>query len=128
MALWKTLTELEYEADDLRSRITALPDERRVEFYRREQALIKDPDTYAVLNYFLFGLHHFYLGRWLWGTFNLLLFAVGVITFAAGGFLLIILLLLLELPQLFFSQRIVFSHNNRVTRRLLEEFERGITR
>ena len=41
-----------------------LTDEQRKEYYDRFRREVRDPDTYAVLNYFfLAGLHHMYLGN-----------------------------------------------------------------
>ena len=53
-----SMDELKQEEDAIRKEITALPDAKRKEYYRLEDKRIKDPDTYAVLNYFfLAGLH-----------------------------------------------------------------------
>ena len=52
------------EEEALRSEINHLPDELRAQFYNEVKNKIKDPDTYAALNwFFICGLHHFYLGK-----------------------------------------------------------------
>lgn len=46
----------------LRKCVGALPDDKRLAFYKKVEQRLKDPDTYAALNYlFIAGLHHFYL-------------------------------------------------------------------
>lgn len=112
------------ESDELRRRVTQLPSDARRAYYADEAKLIKDPDTYAVLNYFfVFGLHHFYIGKFFTGLICLILYIVGMITFLVGGWVIIVFLALFDLPQLFFSQRIVHKHNNRIARRLVEKYE-----
>ena len=59
------LEELEQEEDELRAQISALPDPERKRYYQQIKPRIRDPDTYAALNYSIVaGLHHFYLGHW----------------------------------------------------------------
>jgi len=112
------------ESDELRQRVTQLPPDARRAYYAEEAKLIKDPDTYAVLNYFfVFGLHHFYIGKFFTGLICLILYIVGMLTFLVGGWIIIVLLALFDLPQLFFSQRIVHKHNNKIARRLVERYE-----
>ena len=112
------------ESDELRRRVTQMPADARRAYYAEEAKLIKDPDTYAVLNYFfVFGLHHFYIGKFFTGLICLILYIVGMVTFLVGGWIIIVLLALFDLPQLFFSQRIVHKHNNQIARRLVEKYE-----
>lgn len=107
--------DLEKQEDALRARVTALEPELRQRYYALEKKRLRDPDTYAVLNYFILGgLHHFYLGRYLWGTVNFALIACGLIYWGIGGWLLVLLVVLIELPQLFRAQRIVHAFNNTV--------------
>lgn len=111
------LEQLHEEEEQLRKQVRELGTEQRKQFYQLQEQQIKDPDTYAVLNYFFVaGLHHFYLRKYLWGSIDLTLMIVGILTFPIGGFVLLILLVLLELPQLFMSQRIVQRYNNQVMR------------
>lgn len=116
------LEQLHEEEEQLRKQVRELSTEQRKQFYKLQEKQIKDPDTYAVLNYFFVaGLHHFYLRKYLWGSIDLTLMIVGILTFPIGGFVLLILLVLLELPQLFMSQRIVQRYNNQVMRDCLAQ-------
>ena len=47
------MQDLKDEEDRLREKLRALSDEQRKQYYRLERERLKDPDTYAVLNYFL---------------------------------------------------------------------------
>ncbi len=106
---------LDQEEDTLRSAVTRLQPEHRKYYYEHERPKLKDPDTYAALNYIIIGgLHHFYLGKWLFGLLNLIGTLVGFLTFGMGGWILIVFVLVIELPQLFRSQRIVKQWNNKV--------------
>jgi TM2 domain-containing membrane protein YozV len=107
--------DVERREDELREQVARLPDPDRADFYRRYEQQIKDPDTYAVLNwFFLAGLHHFYLHRYIRGTTNLLLMLAGIALLfiqPAVGSGLIVVILLLEVPALFRSQIIVADYN-----------------
>lgn len=118
--------EVEAREEALRARARTLPDDRRRELYARAERELKDPDTYAVLNWlFLAGLHHFYLGRVARGALNLGLFLAGVAAIVAGAVLagaaLIFGVTVVELWALFRSGITVQDHNNRVMARLLDE-------
>ena len=114
--------ELVREEDELRSRVTALPPALRQEYYALEKKRIRDPDTYAVLNYFILGgLHHFYLGHHLFGVINFSTLLLGLILWSIGGWVLVLLIVVIELPQLFRAQRIVHAFNNAVMRSCLNE-------
>jgi len=122
--MFESTEALRQESDKLRRRVTQLPPDARRAYYADEAKLIKDPDTYAVLNYFfVFGLHHFYLGKFFTGLICLILYIVGMLTFLVGGWIIILLLAVFDLPQLFFIQRIVHKHNNKIARRLVERYE-----
>ena len=116
---------VEAEEERLREAVNALPDASRRAFYRDARRQVKDPDTYAALNWlFLTGAHHFYLGRWAHGLADLGLLLAGVALLFGPAFPLGIALLLaltaLEAWALFRSQLIVQDWNNRIYRRLLE--------
>lgn len=112
------------EENDIRERIAQLPNELRKAYYAEEEKEIKDPDTYAVLNYFIAGgLHHFYLGNMVFGSINLFLMILGIVFIETFGFLFILAVLIIELPQLFRSQKIVKRHNLRIKKAILEYFE-----
>lgn len=119
-----SMAELKAEEDNLRKEISELPAEQKKMYYTIEEQSIKDPDTYAVLNYFfLAGLHHFYLGKHLFGVLNLLAMLIGIVFFEFFGWVVIVVILLIELPQLFRSQQIVQKYNNQVMRDTLSQFK-----
>ncbi|HEX7047309.1 MAG TPA: TM2 domain-containing protein [Gammaproteobacteria bacterium] len=112
------------ETERLREQVRALDDEQRRRFYEHASAQLRDPDTYAVLNWMFFGVHHFYLGRWLRGAINLLIVTLAVLFMIAGlalvGVSLVIALSVIELLQLFRSQVIVADYNNIVQAEVLQ--------
>ena len=117
-----TQEELNIQEEQLRSEVNALSPEQRKLFYQQEKRLVKDPDTYAVLNWFFAaGLHHFYLGKFQRGAVNLTLMLIGILTIYSFGVFLIIVVLLIELPQLFKSQRIIHQYNNQVMADILKQ-------
>ena len=117
-----TSEQLNAQEEQLRSEVNALSPEQRKLFYQQEKRLVKDPDTYAVLNWFFAaGLHHFYLGKFQRGAVNLMLMLIGILTIYSFGVFLIIVVLLIELPQLFKSQRIVHQYNNQVMADILKQ-------
>lgn len=129
--------QVEQEEEDLRSEINQLPDEARRSFYRIVKKRIKDPDTYAVLNwFFLAGLHHFYLGRWVRGAINMVIFLIGIACILCGsiasyqtfriallGLFMVLGISAIELIALFRSQIIVQHYNNEMTRKTLKELK-----
>ena len=115
------------EEERLRQLANALPDAKRREFYRAVKAELKDPDTYAALNwFFITGLHHFYLGRWGKGAVDLAAFLAGVVLLAfqqwLWGVAIILAVSIWELGALFRSQLIVQDWNNQVYQRWLRRF------
>ncbi|MCF2859128.1 TM2 domain-containing protein [Pseudoalteromonas sp. SMS1] len=117
---------LREQEEALRADISSLTPDARKQYYQLEEQLVKDPDTYAVLNYFFAaGLHHFYLGKIARGILNAVLMLIGLITFAIGGWVLIILVIVIELPQLFKSQKIVRKHNIDVMKGVINELHRA---
>lgn len=105
--------------ETIRQQVREWPDEKRLRFYTEVEKKLKDPDTYATLNYiFIAGLHHFYIGRWLYGLVNIAVFWLGVLLLFTDplwlGILLIAGVTLLELYELFRSQLIVQQYNNQV--------------
>jgi len=118
--------QVQQEEEALRLIIRDLPDDKRKQFYAIAKKKLKDPDTFAVLNYiFVTGLHHFYLGHWLRGMFNLVVFIVGITLIVMGlwqlGLGIIAAISLLEVYALFRSQLIVQDYNNHVMRVTLEK-------
>tara|TARA_R110002126_G_scaffold85942_2_gene207610 strand:- start:1371 stop:1742 length:372 start_codon:yes stop_codon:yes gene_type:complete len=117
--------QVDAEEEQLREQVAALPDEQRKVFYQQLKPLLRDPDTYATLNWcFLAGLHHFYLGLWGRGLFNLLVFVLGVALLFTPlilvGIALLVLISVVELWALFRAQIIIQDWNNQLIRRLLQ--------
>ena len=122
--------DIENQEEFLREEINKLDDEKRKLFFTKVEKEIKDPDTYASLNFlFLTGVHHFYLEKWLKGSINLSLFIFGLVllfgsTFSYGiGLGIILSILVLELNELFKSQIIVQNYNNKVLEKNLKLFK-----
>jgi TM2 domain-containing membrane protein YozV len=119
--------EAELEEESLRVAVRALSDDQRRRFYDIANPRLRDPDTYAALNWSLLaGMHHFYLGRWLRGSATLLCFIGGVAALFSDALrwpaaLVLVVILVIELAELFRSQTIVQNHNNRMMGRVLEE-------
>jgi TM2 domain-containing membrane protein YozV len=118
--------QVEQQQEQLREQIALLPQEQRQRFYQRWQKQVKDPDSYAVLNYLLLaGLHHFYLGKWQRGAINLLVSLVAILLITLGmwfvGMGLLAAVTLIELPALFRSELVVLDHNNQQMQQLLEQ-------
>ena len=118
--------EVDAEEERLREQVRNLPEQERKAFYDQLKRELRDPDTYAVLNwFFLVGLHHFYLGRWIRGLINVVLVAAGVAFMIyeqwITGAVLVGIVIVMEMWELFRSQIIVQDWNNRVYERLLAE-------
>ena len=112
-------TEVKAREEQLRLQVRALTDEQRKRFYAQFKERMKDPDTYAVLNYiFIAGLHHFYLGRVTRGLVNIAVFFAAVAMAFSGhvsaAVVVFIVITVLELFELFQSQAIVDDFNNRL--------------
>ncbi len=121
------LESVKQHEEALRLQVRQLDDLQRKQFYHQFNQQMKDPDTYAVLNYlFLAGLHHFYLGKMSRGWLNLLVFGVGLLLIVVGlgwiGTALIVLISVIELKALFQSETVVTDHNNRLMESLLNQF------
>ncbi len=121
-------TEVDAHEERLRQQAADLPDYQRQAFYQAVKQQLKDPDTYATLNWCFFaGLHHFYLGQWLRGLFNLLVFVVGLgllfTTAWLAGLVMLLAIAVVELYQLFRAQIIIQHWNNQIMQRLLDNGE-----
>lgn len=121
-------SEVDAREEELRLAVRELPDEQHKTFYERAEKELKDPDTFAVLNYlFIAGLHHFYLGRWLRGLVNLAVFSAGIYLIWQdqwrNGLIVIGTVTLLEFYALFRSQIIVKHYNNRIAADILDSIE-----
>ena len=118
--------EVDLKEEELRLEIRDLDNKKREKFYKIVKKKLKDPDTYAVLNWFLItGLHHFYLEKWIRGFFNLSIFIIGVIfilfSYIEIGIYMIVSIFLIELWALFNSQTIVQDFNNKVYENTLKK-------
>ena len=102
-------------------------------FFKESDKRLKDPDTYAALNYiFIAGLHHFYLGKWQRGLLNIVVFWTGVIFLFNGytsiGIVIIIAITILEFYELFKSEIIVKEHNNSVMEQIYHDLQKSSIR
>lgn len=129
MGLTRNKEQLRKEENELRAKVAALSVAQKRRYYAQELQQIKDPDTYAALNWvFVAGLHHFYLGKWQKGLFNLILMFVGILlciftAYTLIGVGLIAFVFAIELPHLFNNENVINHYNNRLMRRLLGQFE-----
>ena len=122
---------VEEQEEKLRASVRELNEVERKLFFKLFSKQVKDPDTYATLNFFVIaGLHHFYLKRYIRGSINLTLFFIAIAWLLAGffqqdylklldGLAIMVLILLVETPNLFRSQIIVKDYNNRLTEKIL---------
>lgn len=117
---------IQEDEERIRKLVRELTDERRLQFFKQTEKDLKDPDTYATLNFlFIAGLHHFYLGKWLRGLINFTVFLLGAILLFSpavvmGAFLLLAITII-ELKALFNSQILVQEYNNGVMERIYRE-------
>ncbi len=114
------------QEEQIRRQVRALTDEQRQQFYNVSAGKIKDPDSYATLNYIVIaGLHHFYIGKWGFGLLNITIFTLGAIFLYLNnvevGVTLILGIVIFELYELMRSQVIVKHHNNQVSLEILDE-------
>ncbi|AXB33381.1 hypothetical protein DSB67_18160 [Vibrio campbellii] len=129
MRLFEPIEQLEKQEELLRSQANSLPEYQKKEFYERQSKSLKDPDTYATLNwFFLGGFHHCYLGKYALFALELILLIVSIVGFVLGhpsAFLILALLIIYELPQLFFSQKIARFHNYQLSCEIFNEVRRN---
>lgn len=131
---WKSPSMLNKELvsqqeEEIRVQIRELSDDQKQQFYKIVNKKIKDPDTYAALNYsFFFGLHHFYLGRYLrWVVeFTLAIMAIAMLFNSATlpvGILFLVAVSISEIYDLFRSEVIIQDFNNLLMKKVLEQFK-----
>ena len=114
------------DEENLRQEVRALPDYKKKVFYRLLEKKIKDPDTYAVANwFFLIGIHHFYLGRWLHGLLVIAVFFASIPLLFVHGIGAIPLLAVIgsEIYALVRSETIVQDYNNMMARDILSKLQ-----
>ncbi|MGR2884580.1 hypothetical protein ABMX65_22860 [Vibrio vulnificus] len=129
MRMFESTEQLEENEELLRKQVNLLPEVQKKEFYNRQSKKLKDPDTYATLNwFFLGGFHHCYLGKY--GLFALeitmlLVSVVGLVLGHTSALLILMLLVIYELPQLFFSQKIARQHNYDLSCKIFNDVRRN---
>ncbi|EHU4917122.1 TPA: hypothetical protein RQJ98_004473 [Vibrio vulnificus] len=129
MRMFESTEQLEENEELLRKQVNLLPEVQKKEFYNRQSKQLKDPDTYATLNWlFLGGFHHCYLGKY--GLFALeitilLVSVVGLVLGHTSALLILMLLVIYELPQLFFSQKIARQHNYDLSCKIFNDVRRN---
>ncbi|MDN3612783.1 hypothetical protein QWZ16_24865 [Vibrio ostreicida] len=115
MKIFESLDEIEQKENVLRQQVNALPEKQKMAYFSRQSKKIKDPDTYAALNWFFFGgFHHCYLGKYTLFLIEFFLLILGIVGLANGHYsagLILAAIALYELPQLFFAQKIARQHN-----------------
>ena len=115
-------TELNLQESELREQIRDLSPAQRAVYGKLETDGLKDASRYLTLNcLFALGVHHFYLGRWLRGTVNLMLTLAGLwLLFFSDtawyGVLMLIAVVLIEIPQLLNARLLVRNRNNQIMR------------
>ncbi|BDR13214.1 hypothetical protein [Vibrio sp. STUT-A11] len=128
MRLFEPIEQLEQNEELLRKQVNSLPESQKKEFYERQSKKLKDPDTYATLNwFFLGGFHHCYLGKYALFALELTMLIVSIIGLVLGhpsAFLILALLVIYELPQLFFSQKIVRQYNYKLSCEIFNDVRR----
>lgn len=126
MKTWEAIRE---DEELIRRLVRELPDEQRLQFFKKTEQRLKDPDTYATLNYlFIAGLHHFYLRKWVRGSINLSIFLFGIMllftSLAVLGVVVLIAITVIELNALFKSQQVIQEYNNTVMESVYREIIR----
>ncbi|CAM3173431.1 hypothetical protein [Vibrio rarus] len=128
MRLFETIEQLEQKEEQLRKQVKLLPESQKKEFYRSQSQQLKDPDTYATLNwFFLGGIHHCYLGKYALFILELVLLITSLIGLALSysiALIILALLIIYELPQLFFAQKIARQHNYKLSCKIFNEISR----
>ncbi|WP_108946735.1 hypothetical protein [Shewanella halifaxensis] len=117
--------DLEDQEEQLRSRVNALTTEQKKNYYRQQAVQLKDPDTYASLNWLcLGGFHHLYLKKYRLFAIEFSCLIIAIIGLCLGfhyAVYLLIAIAIFELPQLFFSQKIARQYNYQVSSELLKK-------
>ena len=120
MNVFEPIDVLEDKEEQLRKKVNDLPEVVRKDFFRKQSAQIKDPDTYAALNWLCVGgFHHLYLGRNLLFAVEFVSLVIAVLLIILGydrvGIGMLIIMVCIELPQLFMSQKIARQRNYEIS-------------
>lgn len=124
--------ELNLEETDLREQVALLSETQRQQYASFEKAALKNPSTYAILNwFFLLGLHHFYLHRWVRGMINLALtlaslYLIVIMDNRTSGGAVLLAVAIIEIPQLLNYEHLVHAFNIRAMRHCLKRAGKSI--
>lgn len=119
--------ELKAEEERLRTAVRELSESQRKYYTSHRTKRLKDPDTYAALNwFFIIGLHHMYLGEWLEAAMVWVGMIVGFSLLIASdnqvaGLIVIGAVVAWETWALFTSQNIVRRYNLQISQALYHE-------
>lgn len=116
----KNNEKLAKEEEDLRQNIGHLEKEAKKKFYRLNEKKALDPDTYSAIHWILYvgGFHNLYLKEYLTFFIEFSIGLIGYILLFSGvesALFVLIGLYLIELPALFFSQKIVQVKNHEIS-------------
>jgi len=121
------MQQVKHKEDKLKKQIAELTPEQQKHYFFLEQERLKKPGTYGVLKYFfLGGLHHFYLGKTLFGMINLIMTMIGIVFIQSFGWILFVFILIAELPKLFKGPVVVQKYNNKVMATILDEVKKNL--
>ncbi|MGF1911776.1 hypothetical protein L4C38_20375 [Vibrio kasasachensis] len=125
MKFLESWDQLEEQEELLRQRVNSLNEEQRKRYYKIQAKKLKDPDTYASMNwFFLGGFHHLYLGKHILFAIEITLLLMSVISLYMGyelGIYILVILALYELPHLFFAQKIARQHNYEISSQIYND-------
>ncbi|SIN81731.1 hypothetical protein [Salinivibrio sp. ES.052] len=124
MRFTQPIEALDAQEEALRKQVNGLTQSQKKRYFAEQTRQLKDPDTYAALNWaFLGGFHHLYLRKYRLFIVECTLLVIAVIGLVMSQpyFALILVgLVLFELPQLFFAQKIARQYNYHVSRKIFE--------
>ncbi|MGF1686582.1 hypothetical protein L4C36_07780 [Photobacterium japonica] len=131
MSRSESMEALEEKEEQLRFLVAALPDKQRKQYFAEQSKQLKDPDTYAALNWlFLGGFHHLYLRKYSIFAVEFTLLIIAIIALVMGVIYAVVILIaisLYELPQLFFSQRIARQYNYNLSMQIYQDVKAEAT-
>jgi hypothetical protein len=129
MRFTQPIEALEAQEEELKQQVNGLTQRQKKRYFAEQTRQLKDPDTYAVLNWaFLGGFHHLYLRKYRLFIVECTLLVIAIIGLVMSQpyFALILVgLVLFELPQLFLAQKIARQYNYHVSRSIYEHVRHG---
>lgn len=124
----KRKEEIDLKEKELEEKVRNLHKEQKKIYFKEQSKRLKDPDDYAVYNYFFFGgFHHLYLGSYLTFAFEFSLFLLAIVLLSQGcmwAILIFVGLAIYELPQLFMSQIIVRERNLEISKEIWDSLKK----